>query len=416
MSQIRKIKGIEVLDSRGTPTVSVICELENGVTGVAMVPSGASTGSNEAIELRDQDVDRYFGKGVLKAISNIDDIILPELIGKDPIDQADIDLSLIELDGTPNKSYLGANAILGVSLAVARAAANLQNIPLYKHIQHQMGSVLSFPMPMMNIINGGAHADNTIVFQEFMIRPIGFSSMHERIRVGAEVFHQLKKILSESSLSTSVGDEGGFAPNLKSNEEALELILRAIEKAGYMPLEDVSIALDCASNFYFEDGFYHMGKKIGSNKKIHTEEYIEYLERLVDAYPIDSIEDGLEETDFAGWAILTERLGDKIQIVGDDIFVTNPIFLQKGIENGVANSILIKLNQIGTLTETIKTIKMAKRNFYQTIISHRSGETEDSFIADLAVGTNAGQIKTGSLSRSDRVSKYNRLLFIEEFI
>jgi enolase len=416
MSKIKKIKGIEILDSRGTPTVSVICELENGIISQSMVPSGASTGSNEALELRDQDKDRYFGKGVLKAISNINEIIAPELIGKNPLDQNEIDMLMIELDGTKNKTYLGANAILGVSLAVAKAAAGLQNIALYKHIQDLSGGVLSFPVPMMNIINGGAHSDNTIDFQEFMIRPIGFTTMHERIRAGAEIFHELKKILSSSSLSTSVGDEGGFAPNLKSNEEALELILRAIEKARYRPLEDVSIAIDCASNFYFEDGFYHMGKKLGSNKKIHTEEYINYLEYLVDTYPIDTIEDGLEESDFAGWAILTERLGDKIQIVGDDIFVTNPVFLQKGIENGVANSILIKLNQIGTLTETLKTIKMAKRNFYQTVISHRSGETEDSFIADLAVGTNAGQIKTGSLSRSDRVSKYNRLLFIEEFI
>ena len=372
-----------------------------------MVPSGASTGMHEAIELRDGDLKRYGGKGVQKAITNIEELIFPELRGEDPCDQEAIDELMIRLDGTPNKGRLGANAILGVSLATARAAANLKEKPLYLYIQEISKGILSFPMPMMNILNGGAHADNGIAFQEFMIRPKRFHLMHERIRVGAEIFVSLKKLLAIEGLSTAVGDEGGFAPHLNSNEEALEFIVKAIEKAGYKAGEDVSIALDCAANFFYADGYY-------LNDKKSTEEYIDYLVSLCKKFPIDSIEDGLEEADWNGWKLLTERLGKSIQIVGDDIFVTNPLFLKKGITLGVANAILIKLNQIGTLTETLHTIKMAKENHYRTIISHRSGETEDTFIADLAVGTNAGQIKTGSLSRSDRTSKYNRLLYIEK--
>lgn len=405
MSRIKDIQGIEVLDSRGTPTVAVVVHLDNGVQGMAMVPSGASTGMHEAIERRDGDSKRYFGKGVLKAISNIEDLILPSLIGRDPCNQTDIDKIMIDLDGTPNKARLGANAILGVSLAVARAAANIKNKPLYLYIQELSKGILSFPMPMMNILNGGAHADNEIDFQEFMIRPIGFSSMHDRIRVGSEIFHSLKKLLSQKGLSTSVGDEGGFAPHLFSNEEALEFIVHAIEKSGYRPGEDVSIALDCAASFFYEDGFY---------KNRSSAEHVEYLISLCRKFPIDSIEDGLDENDWDGWELLTKRLGNDLQIVGDDIFVTNPLFLQKGIDLGIANAILIKLNQIGTLTETLDTIKLAKINNYKTIISHRSGETEDTFIADLAIGTNAGQIKAGSLSRSDRTSKYNRLLLLEK--
>ena len=405
MSRIKDIRGIEVLDSRGTPTVAVVVSLENGMQGMAMVPSGASTGMNEAIELRDGDPKRYFGKGVLKAISNIDDCILPALKGRDPCYQSDIDGIMIDLDGTDNKARLGANAILGVSMAVARAAANLNNTPLYLYIQQLAKGILSFPMPMMNILNGGAHANNDIDFQEFMIRPIGFSSMHDRIRVGAEVFHSLKKLLSQKGLSTAVGDEGGFAPHLLSNVDALEYIVRAIEKSGYIPGIDVSIALDCAASFFYEDGLYR-GKSI--------EDHIDYLASLCKQFPIDSIEDGLDENDWDGWKLLTVCLGNIFQIVGDDIFVTNPLFLQKGIDLEIANAILIKLNQIGTLTETLDTIAMAKESGYRTIISHRSGETEDTFIADLAIGTNAGQIKTGSLSRSDRTSKYNRLLLLEK--
>ncbi len=413
MNRIKDIQGIEILDSRGTPTIAVVVHLENGIQGMAMVPSGASTGMHEAIELRDGDLKRYFGKGVLKAIANVEDIILPALINKDPCNQRDIDKIMIDLDGTPNKAKLGANAILGVSMAIARAAANLKNIPLYLYIQELSKGILSFPMPMMNIINGGAHADNTIDFQEFMIRPIGFSSMQDRIRVASEVFHTLKKLLSQKGLSTSVGDEGGFAPHLSSNETALEFLVHAIEKAGYRPGEDVSIAIDCAASFFYEEGFYLTSKKLGSQEKKSTTEYIDYLASLCTKFPIDSIEDGLDENDWDGWELLSKRLGNEIQIVGDDIFVTNPLFLQKGIDLKIANAILIKPNQIGTLTETLDTIKMAKANNYKTIISHRSGETEDTFIADFAIGTNAGQIKTGSLSRSDRTSKYNRLLLLE---
>lgn len=414
MKTIRDIHAIEVLDSRGTPTLSVSVELDDGTLGSAMVPSGASTGMHEAIELRDQDASRYFGKGVLKAIANVEEIILPELKGKNPLEQKLLDQLMIDLDGTPNKSKLGANAILGVSLAIARASALVTKKPLYTYIQDLFKDILSFPMPMMNIINGGAHSDNTIDFQEFMIVPVGFSSMHDRIRVGSEVFHSLKKLLEQKKLSISVGDEGGFAPHLQSNEEAIECILQAIEKAGYAPEKEVAIALDCAASFFYEDGFYLTGKKIGSFKKVPSREYVDYLVSLTEKFPIISIEDGLDENDWEGWQLLSKKLHQKTQLVGDDIFVTNPTFLQKGIDLGVANAILIKLNQIGTLSETLSTIKLAKENNYATIISHRSGETEDTFIADLAVGTNAGQIKTGSLSRSDRTAKYNRLLTIEQ--
>jgi enolase len=414
MNKIKDIRAIEVLDSRGTPTLSVTVTLDNGVSASAMVPSGASTGAHEAVELRDQDPSRYFGKGVLKAITNVEEIILPALKGKNPLEQTKLDQLLIDLDGTPNKSKLGANAILGVSLAIARACALITKKELYSYIQELFKEILSFPMPMMNIINGGAHSDNTIDFQEFMIVPVGFSSMHDRIRVGCEVFHSLKKLLHEKKLSTSVGDEGGFAPHLKSNEEAIEYILLAIEKAGYKPKEEVAIALDCAASFFFEDGLYLTQKKMGSPKKVNSLEYINYLVSLTEKFPIISIEDGLDENDWEGWQVLSNRLGKKVQLVGDDIFVTNPLFLRKGIDLNVANSILIKLNQIGTLTETLNTMKLAKENNYKTIISHRSGETEDTFIADLAVGTNAGQIKTGSLSRSERTAKYNRLLTIEQ--
>jgi enolase len=388
MNKIKDIRAIEVLDSRGTPTLSVTVTLDNGVSASAMVPSGASTGAHEAVELRDQDPSRYFGKGVLKAITNVE--------------QTKLDQLLIDLDGTPNKSKLGANAILGVSLAIARACALITKKELYSYIQELFKEILSFPMPMMNIINGGAHSDNTIDFQEFMIVPVGFSSMHDRIRVGCEVFHSLKKLLHEKKLSTSVGDE------------AIEYILLAIEKAGYKPKEEVAIALDCAASFFFEDGLYLTQKKMGSPKKVNSLEYINYLVSLTEKFPIISIEDGLDENDWEGWQVLSNRLGKKVQLVGDDIFVTNPLFLRKGIDLNVANSILIKLNQIGTLTETLNTMKLAKENNYKTIISHRSGETEDTFIADLAVGTNAGQIKTGSLSRSERTAKYNRLLTIEQ--
>lgn len=415
MSGIQNIQGIEILDSRGNPTVAAIVTLENGVREIAMVPSGASTGMHEAIELRDHDPKRFCGKGTLQAIFNIEHLILPALKGKDPCNQSELDEIMIDLDGTPNKSILGANAILGVSLAISKAAARLMQLPLYQYIRSLSNTMLSLPMPMMNILNGGAHADNLIDFQEFMIRPIGFTSMHERIRVGAEIFHALKKLLSQKGLSTSVGDEGGFAPNLASNEEALEYIVKAIEKAGFIPGVDVTIALDCAATFFYEDGYYLTGKKQGSSDKKTSEEYVEYLASLVENFPIDSIEDGLEENDWDGWKLLSEYLGDKIQLVGDDLFVTNPLFLQKGIERSIANAILIKLNQIGTLTETLSTIQMAKSHHYQTIISHRSGETEDTFIADLAIGTGAGQIKTGSLSRSDRNAKYNRLLLIEKY-
>lgn len=409
MSKIKKIQGIEVLDSRGTPTVAVLLSTANH-TGLAMVPSGASTGEHEALELRDNDPKRYFSKGVLHAISNINGPLQQALIGHDILDQRAIDELMIHLDGTENKSRFGANAILGISLAAAITAAKVKNVPLYRHLQTAPPSL---PIPMMNIINGGAHADNTVDFQEFMIIPHAFAEMKERIRVGAEIFHTLKKILHDKRLSTSVGDEGGFAPNLASNEEALDLILRAIEKAGYEPFHEVSIALDVAASFFYQDGFYLKGKKRGLKEKRSSEEQIGYLAELCKNYPITSIEDGLDENDWKGWKKLTQTLGSQVQLVGDDIFVTNQNLLQKGIDQHIANAILIKLNQIGTLTETLDTIQLAKTSRYNTIISHRSGETEDTFIADLAVATASGQIKTGSLSRSDRVAKYNRLLLIE---
>lgn len=408
---IEDILGREILDSRGNPTVEVEVLLDDGTLGRAAIPSGASTGQYEAIELRDGDPKRYFGKGVKNAIHNIENIILPE-IGNgnyNAFHQKEIDYKMIELDGTENKSKLGANAILGVSLAVAYAAANSLRIPLYRYL----GGVLidTMPVPMMNILNGGAHADNNVDFQEFMIMPIGFSSFKEALRAGAEVFHTLKKVLKEKGLSTSVGDEGGFAPNLSSNEEALQYILKAIEMAGYKPGDEIYIALDVAASEFYDQKtkkYKVEGKEIGS------EEMIRLLENLVNKYPIISIEDGLSEFDWDNWRILTQTLGNKIQIVGDDLLVTNPKKLQRAIEEKTCNSILIKLNQIGTLTETLETIRLAQRNNFTCIISHRSGETEDTTIAHLAVGTNVGQIKTGSLSRTDRIAKYNELLRIEE--
>lgn len=413
MSRIEKIVAREVLDSRGNPTVEVDVMLESGVMGRAAVPSGASTGENEAIELRDGDKKRYLGKGVLKAVSNVNNIIAPALIGISALDQRTIDKKMIELDGTKTKSNLGANAILGVSLATAKAAAAYLDMPLYRYI----GGVNAFvlPVPMMNIINGGSHSDAPIAFQEFMIRPVGASSFHEGLRMGAEVFHSLKKVLHDRNLSTAVGDEGGFAPTLKGTEDALESILTAIEKAGYKSGQDVMIGLDCASSEFYENGIYDYTKFEGANgAKRTSEEQVKYLSELVSKYPINLIEDGMSENDWEGWKLLTEKLGDKIQLVGDDLFVTNVEFLKKGIEMGCANSILIKVNQIGTLSETLDAIEMAHRAGYTTVISHRSGETEDATIADIAVATNSGQIKTGSLSRSDRMAKYNQLLRIEE--
>jgi enolase len=413
MSRIEKLVAREVLDSRGNPTVEVDVMLESGVMGRAAVPSGASTGENEAIELRDGDKKRYLGKGVLKAVSNVNNIIAPALIGISALDQRTIDKKMIELDGTKTKSNLGANAILGVSLATAKAAAAYLDMPLYRYI----GGVNAFvlPVPMMNIINGGSHSDAPIAFQEFMIRPVGASSFHEGLRMGAEVFHSLKKVLHDRNLSTAVGDEGGFAPTLKGTEDALESILTAIEKAGYKPGQDVMIGLDCASSEFYENGIYDYTKFEGPNgAKRTSEEQAKYLSELVSKYPIDSIEDGMSENDWEGWKLLTEKLGSKVQLVGDDLFVTNVEFLKKGIEMGCANSILIKVNQIGTLSETLDAIEMAHRAGYTTVTSHRSGETEDATIADIAVATNSGQIKTGSLSRSDRMAKYNQLLRIEE--
>ncbi|MGV8963952.1 MAG: phosphopyruvate hydratase [Candidatus Saccharimonadaceae bacterium] len=411
--RIESIVGREVIDSRGNPTVEVDVMLNCGAFGRASVPSGASTGENEAIELRDGDKKRYGGKGVLKAVANVNDVIALELLGWDASQQADIDAKLIELDGTKTKSNLGANAMLGVSLAVAKAAADALGMPLYRYI----GGVntVTLPVPMMNIINGGSHSDATIAFQEFMIRPVGATSFREGLRMGAEVFHALAKVLHERGLSTAVGDEGGYAPALKGTEDALETILTAIKKAGYEPLQDVTIALDCAASEFYEDGVYNYAKFEGeSGLKRTPAEQVEFLAELVSKYPIDSIEDGMDEGDWEGWKILTDKLGDKIQLVGDDLFVTNVDFLKKGIEMGCANSILIKVNQIGTLTETLNAIEMAHRHGYTSVTSHRSGETEDSTIADIAVATNSGQIKTGSLSRSDRMAKYNQLLRIEE--
>ncbi|WP_455639876.1 phosphopyruvate hydratase [Parabacteroides sp.] len=412
--KIEKVIGREILDSRGNPTVEVDVYLECGAFGRAAVPSGASTGENEAIELRDGDKKRYGGKGVLKAVENVNNVIAPAIIGMSSLNQREIDHKLLQLDGTKTKSKLGANAMLGVSLAVAKAAANYLDLPLYRYIGGTNTYVL--PVPMMNIINGGSHSDAPIAFQEFMIRPVGAKSFREGLRMGAEVFHALKKVLHDRGLSTAVGDEGGFAPALNGTEDALGSIMAAIKAAGYEPGKDVTIAMDCASSeFYDKQGIYDYTKFEGPNgaKRTATEQVL-YLTELVNKYPIDSIEDGMDENDWEGWKKLTRALGDRIQLVGDDLFVTNVEFLKKGIEEGCANSILIKVNQIGTLSETLDAIEMAHRNGYTSVTSHRSGETEDATIADIAVATNSGQIKTGSLSRSDRMAKYNQLLRIEE--
>ena len=399
----------EVLDSRGNPTVEVEVYLADGAVGRAIVPSGASTGAYEAVELRDGDKERYLGKGVQKAVQNVEEIIAPELIGLDATDQIGIDSIMIELDGTPNKGKLGANAILGVSLAVARAAAQSVGLPLYRYIGGVNGFEL--PVPMMNILNGGEHADNNVDIQEFMAMPVGAKSFREALRMGAEVFHNLKKVLGAKGLNTAVGDEGGFAPNLQSNEEAIQVIIEAIEKAGYKPGTDVCIALDVAATEMFKDGKYHL---TGEGKVLDTDEMIAYYKDLVEKYPIISIEDPLSEDEWDGWKKLTDVLGEKVQLVGDDLFVTNTERLSKGIDLAIANSILIKVNQIGTLTETLNAIEMAKRAGYTAAVSHRSGESEDTTIADLVVATNAGQIKTGAPSRTDRAVKYNQLLRIEE--
>jgi enolase len=409
MSSIKKIIAREVLDSRGIPTVEADVYLSDGKFGRAAVPSGASTGSHEALELRDKDKLRYQGKGVLKAVAAVNQTIAPALIGADAQDQKKIDETMITLDGTATKEKLGANAILAVSLAVAKAAAASQNLALYEYLGGK--GPFSMPVPMMNIINGGAHADNNLSFQEFMILPVGAENFPEAMRYGVEVFQALKALLHERDLSTSVGDEGGFAPNLNSHETALEIIIKAIEKAGFKPGQDIYLGLDAASSEFYRDGKYHLAAE---NLALSAEQFLAYMERLVDHYPIITIEDGMAENDWKGWELMTERLGKRIQIVGDDVFVTNTELLQQGINKKVANAILIKPNQIGTLTETLAAIAMAKKAHYNTVISHRSGETEDTTIADIAVGTNAGQIKTGSLSRSDRIAKYNQLLRIAE--
>ena len=411
--KIETIKAREILDSRGNPTVEVDVILDSGIMGRAAVPSGASTGVHEALELRDGDKNRYGGKGVEKAVRHVNDVIAKALKGANPFEQSSIDSALIALDGTATKSKLGANAILGVSLAVAKAAAAQLGMPLYRYV----GGVDTYvmPVPMMNIINGGSHSDAPIAFQEFMIRPVGAASFKEALRMGAEVFHALKSVLHAKGLSTAVGDEGGFAPALPGTEAAIETILEAISKAGYMPGRDVKIALDCASSEFYIDGVYDFTKFEGANGvKRTTQQQAEYLQDLILRYPIDSIEDGMSEEDWDGWRLLTDLIGDKCQLVGDDLFVTNVEYLTKGIRQHCANSILVKLNQIGTLTETLRAVQLAQRNGYTAVISHRSGETEDATIADIAVATNAGQIKTGSLSRSDRMAKYNQLLRIEE--
>lgn len=411
MSTIIDVWAREIMDSRGNPTVEAEVELEDGTIGRAAVPSGASTGEHEAVELRDGDKHRYMGKGVLKAVENVNNIITEELIGFDVQDQVGIDKMMIELDGTPNKAKLGANALLAVSLATAKAAANYLNVPLYRYIGGSNAKIL--PTPMMNIINGGRHADNNVDFQEFMIVPVNAPLFTEALRMGAEVFHTLKDVLKKKGYNTAVGDEGGFAPSLKSNEEALQVIMEAIEKAGYKPGEDIYIALDPAtSEMYGEDGKYLFYKS--TKEKFSSEQMVDYWKKWAEHYPIISIEDGMAENDWNGWKLLTDTIGKKVQLVGDDLFVTNTEFLNKGIEMGVANSILVKVNQIGTLTETLDAIEMAKRAHYTAIISHRSGETEDATIADIAVATNAGQIKTGSTSRTDRIAKYNQLIRIEE--
>jgi len=413
MGQIVSVHAREILDSRGNPTIEVDVITQSGYQGRAAVPSGASTGENEALELRDGDKARYLGKGVLKAVHNVNSVIAEEVIGMDVTDQAGIDKKMLDLDGTKTKSTLGANAILGVSLAVAKAAASYHGLPLFRYIGGS--NAVTIPVPMMNIVNGGSHSDAPIAFQEFMIRPVGAPNFTEGIRIGAEVFHSLKKVLKGRGLSTAVGDEGGFAPNFESTEDALETILKAIETAGYKPGSDIKIALDCAASEFYKEGIYNYAKFEGPKGARRTsKEQVDYLEQLVAKYPIDSIEDGMSENDWDGWKMLTDRLGKKIQIVGDDLFVTNVEYLKKGIDTGCANSILIKLNQIGSVTETLNAIEMAHRAGYTTVISHRSGETEDSTIADFAVAVNSGQIKTGSCSRTDRICKYNQLLRIEE--
>ena len=412
-TEIQDIRAREILDSRGNPTIEADVILADGSMGRAAAPSGASTGSREALELRDGDKSRYLGKGVIKAVSNVNSQIRSALIENDATDQQAIDNRLIELDGTENKDNLGANAMLAVSLATAKAAAISQKIPLHQYIANLRGQTsLTMPVPMMNILNGGEHADNTVDIQEFMIEPTGFSSFSEALRAGVEIFHSLKSVLKAQGLNTAVGDEGGFAPNLRSNEEAITVILQAIEQTGYKAGKDIHLALDCAASEFYKNGQYILAGE--GNKTFDSQGFSDYLVRLTEQYPIISIEDGLDESDWEGWAYLTSQLGDKVQLVGDDLFVTNPAILQEGIDKNIANAILIKFNQIGTLSETLDAIYLAKKNGYATVISHRSGETEDSTIADLAVGTAAGQIKTGSLCRSDRVAKYNQLLRIEQ--
>lgn len=409
MTVISNVYAREVLDSRGNPTVEVEVYLESGARGRAIVPSGASTGAYEAVELRDGDKGRYLGKGVLKAVENVNDVIAPEIIGMNALDQVGIDKRMIELDGTPNKAKLGANAILAVSMAVARAAAEALDIPLYVYLGGFNAKTL--PVPMMNIINGGAHADNNVDVQEFMVLPVGAPTFKEALRTGAEIFHSLKNVLKEQGLNTAVGDEGGFAPNLSSNEAAIQTIITAIERAGYKPGVDVFLGMDVASTEFFKDGKYHLE---GEGKSFTSAEFVDFLASWVDKYPIITIEDGCSEDDWEGWKLLTEKLGGKVQLVGDDLFVTNTNRLSQGIEQNIGNSILVKVNQIGSLTETFDAIEMAKRAGYTAVISHRSGESEDSTIADIAVATNAGQIKTGAPSRTDRVAKYNQLLRIED--
>ena len=410
MSFISQIHARQIFDSRGNPTVEVDVTLDSGVMGRAAVPSGASTGKHEAVELRDEDNTKYMGKGVLKAVENVNTRIAEELVGFSVYEQALLDKIMLEMDGTPNKANLGANAILGVSLAAARAAAQDANMPLYRYVGGVGASTL--PVPMMNILNGGSHADNSIDFQEFMIMPTGASSFSEALRWGTEIFHHLKNVLKKQGFSTNVGDEGGFAPNIKSNEEAIQIVLQAIETAGYRPGEDVFIAMDAAVSEFYEDGMYHFKKSTG--EKLTSSQMVDYWADWVKKYPIISLEDGMDEDDWSGWRSLTDRVGKQTQLVGDDLFVTNVDRLQRGIDEGIANSILIKVNQIGTLTETIAAVNLGRRNGYKSIMSHRSGETEDSTIADLAVALNTGQIKTGSASRSDRMAKYNQLLRIEE--
>jgi enolase len=409
MSKIKSLKAREILDSRGNPTVEVDVILDNGILGRAAIPSGASTGSKEAVELRDGDKTRYLGKGVLKAVNNVNEIIAPHILGKDPREQKSIDSFMIDLDGTENKAKLGANAILGVSLAVAKAAAQNDGLSIFRYLGGEAARRL--PIPFFNILNGGKHADNNVDIQEFMIAPIGAKSFKEALRMGAETYHNLKTVLKSKGLNTSVGDEGGFAPNLSSNEDAVKIIISAIEKAGYNPGQDISIVLDPAASEFYQDGKYILK---ADNSRLSSEEMVKYYANLISKYPIISIEDGLAEDDWDGWQVMTKELGEKIQLTGDDIFVTNPRILAQGIKQRIANSILVKLNQIGTLTETLETVGMAKRSGYTCVFSHRSGETEDSFLADITVATNAGQLKTGAPARSERLAKYNQLLRIEE--